>query len=313
MDIHAALLYGNRVLRSVSKSFMLDTQLLLARAMQQSNTFLFTHPEKKLTPKQEQIFRMHIERRKKHEPVAMILGIKEFFGLTFHVNRHVLTPRPETEIMVEEVITLLHDSPKRHYTLIDVGTGTGCIPIAILSALSHQDRKRLLTYAIDISKRAVVTAQQNIELHALERNIQLLSGNLLIPYFHHVNTRLKSQKHIIITANLPYLSEKIYDSVDTDIKNFEPQKALLGGTDGLVYYRKLLKHIKRLNCQDLTAFFEIDPSQENAMKRMITSVFPQAQIHTRKDLANRARVLKITFRGTKRRTGVDKRGLDKIK
>ncbi|KKS53992.1 MAG: Release factor glutamine methyltransferase, partial [Candidatus Magasanikbacteria bacterium GW2011_GWA2_42_32] len=149
------------------------------------------------TAKQISHFKKLIARRAKGEPIAYLIGHKEFYGLDFEINKNVLIPRPETELMVEEVVKKID---RLKIILIDVGTGSGCIPIAILKTIKNT--ATIKCFAIDISPGAIATAKRNAKKHNVK--IKFLHGNLLEPMMSQLTQYSKKNK-IIITANLPYL------------------------------------------------------------------------------------------------------------
>jgi release factor glutamine methyltransferase len=259
----------------------LEADSLLQLCCNKEKAFILTHTEYRLTLKQLVLFYYYFWQFKKGTPIAYIAGRKEFFGLNFFVNKHTLIPRPDTEIMVEEAIKILA-SLTGNTTLIDVGTGSGCIPISILKNLKQQPTE---TIAVDISPSALKMAKKNAEQHGV--NIKFVQSNLLEKIMNYnLNT------NIIITANLPYLTEEQFAN-EPSIQH-EPESALVAGEHGLGLYRTLLEQIKTLN-KPVTAFFEIDPSQREKIKSIITSILPSAEVEIKTDLAGRDRlvVLKI--------------------
>jgi release factor glutamine methyltransferase len=166
------------------KSAQLEAGLLLAHLLKKKE-FLFTYPEKKLTTNQFNKYRALIKRRLNLEPIAYLTGHKEFYGLDFRVNKNVLIPRPETEMMVEETLKLITNNPQPT-TIIDIGTGSGCIIIALAKELLNKELgiKDYEFFAVDNSEAALVVAQKNAKLHGVEKKIKLLKGNLLKPLIH---------------------------------------------------------------------------------------------------------------------------------
>lgn len=252
--------------------------------------FVIAHPGYKLTWRQKLRFNHYVTQRKRGAPLAYITGHKEFFGLDFIVNRHVLIPRPETEGLVEAVIEsgIMDNKLGEKILLIDVGTGSGCIPIAIIKTLKQ---KNIKTIGIDISKSALKAAKQNAKKHNVD--ITFLHGNLLGPLLlNHIS--IQSYSHLIITANLPYLSESLHAS-EPSIQH-EPRAALVAKDNGLFFYKKLLNQIKTIvMCYGLniTCFIEVDPSQSEPLTLYITSLFTTAKIEIKKDLAGQDRVICI--------------------
>jgi len=270
-----------------------EAELLLAHALSLPRERIIAHPEKKVGFWRRKKFQKNVKNRQNGRPVAYLVGHKEFFGLDFLVNRHTLIPRPETELIVEEIIKDvrdMRDEIKDKLLLIDVGTGSGCIPISIMKTLAPNPMWfGVKTFGVDISRRALRVAKKNSKKHKV--NIKFIQGNLLQPILtskpqHQSKARYGAQhlnpktlKHIFITANLPYLTEEQFKS-EKSIQ-FEPKSALVAKDDGLYLYKKLLRQIKLLVTRYLllvTCFFEIDPAQTDKIKTLIKQYLPAARV-----------------------------------
>ena len=291
----------NQVLTAATEKFLknnipnpnMDAEILLAHVLKYSREYLITHFDKNLNNQKIKLFEKYINRRIAGEPIAYITGHKEFYGLDFFINKNVLVPRPETELMVDEI--LKEAEPLRFcknrrgsasLCIIDVGTGSGCIIITLAKLLKNKIRY----LATDISSKALYVAKKNAKFHGVNKNIKFLHGNLLKPILNN------PKNHIIITANLPYLTL-------TQIKNSptiqkEPKLALAAGNDGLKYYRKLFKQINSVNISanlSINLYLEIDPSQKISISKLIKQKFPQAKFQIKKDLRSRDRLVKISI------------------
>ena len=262
--------------KHLSKIPSLDADILLQLSCNKEKTFLLTHPEYKFTCFQTVKFFYLLFRYHRGTPIAYLAGHKEFFGLDFMVNKHTLIPRPDTEVLVEEAIKILNSG--EYSALIDVGTGSGCIPIAIL----NNTQKTIAAFATDISAGASRTAKKNAALHKVKINYS--QGNLL--------ESLKNipEGKILVTANLPYLTDEQFAGEPSIQK--EPRTALVAAENGLALYRELLEQFKNLN-RSFTALFEFDPSQTEIMKKLIGQHFPDASVEIKKDLSGQDRVVKI--------------------
>ena len=227
--VSQALQCGFATLKKISNSPFLDAEVLLSHVLKKDRTFLFTYPEKKLTSAQERKIKSLVVRRKKHEPIAYIIGHKEFYGLNFFVNHDVLIPRPETEKLIEQVISF---SNNKNIKICEMGTGSGCIAIALARNLP---KAQIL--ATDISRSALKIAKINAKRHKVLKQIQFIHSDL----FSKIPPRIRFN---IIIANLPYLSQKQYENTQPEIKNFEPRLALVGGKTGMEIYKKLLQQTK---------------------------------------------------------------------
>lgn len=278
----------------------LDIELIISNSLAKSREFVLAHPEFKLTTSQQKKITTLLDRRSAHEPIAHILGNKEFYGLNFIVNKHTLVPRPETEQMVELAVQDV-ERETRNTAIIDIGTGSGNIIISIAKKLDSHLRGNDKTnyFGIDISKEALIIAKKNSKFHILDKKIKFLHGSLLDPLLKDDQLiKLKPEK-LIITANLPYLSKEIYNSAPIDVKKYEPKSALYSPEAGLSHYKKLLKQIKKLlvvSCRlSVVSYFEVSPEQKQPLTKLIKNIFPSAKIEFKKDLANKWRICKITL------------------
>jgi release factor glutamine methyltransferase len=263
-----------------------EVELILAHILKKSREYVLMHPELILTKAQKRQFEKLIKRRKACEPLAHILGHKEFYGLDFKVNKNVIIPRPETEMLVEEILRL---KPKNK-NIIDIGTGSGNIIIALAKNIKEKNNY----FGIDISEKALSVTRFNARKHNVDKKIRFVKSDLLKTFIQ--NTRYKiPDTELIIVANLPYLSEIIYSSTMPDVKNFEPKSALLSGPDGLAHYERLLKQIKLLSvhCSLSTVhcFLEISPEQKPKIGKIIRRYFPKSKTIFKKDLAGKWRVV----------------------
>ncbi len=266
--------------------------LLLTKASGKSKEWLLAHPEYKnfwVLLK----YNYYLHKFKKGVPVAYILGHKEFFGLDFLVNNHTLIPRPDTEILVDNVIDEISNFqyPISNILLIDVGTGTGCIPITILNKLQRLQDLKINAIATDISKQALKVAKKNAKKHSVK--INFLHGDLLSPILQSFN--LAIFQSVIIIANLPYLKEDWW--VHEPSIQREPRLALVSDDEtGLYLYEKLLQQIteiKKIMDIGYWIFFEIDPRQSTQIFPLIQKYLPNASIEIIKDLSGFERVVKI--------------------
>ena len=287
----------------------LDDILIKALAAKKSKEFLLARPAYHLNLWQRCRRRYFWRKHARGWPMAYLAGHKEFYGLDFLVNKHTLIPRPDTELLVEEALSVIARSEttkqnlnKQNQTiLIDIGTGTGCIPISIATVIARPKaeaitlqardcfvagapRDDIKIYAADISGRALRIAKKNAQRHGV--NIKFVQGSLLQPFIK--KSLLSTDADLIITANLPYLTRKQFQSEPTIQK--EPPLALIADDkNGLSLYEELLKQIKNLN-HSATIFLEIDPRQSVEMNKLIQNIFPKAKFEIKKDLAKRDRL-----------------------
>ncbi|OGL73805.1 protein-(glutamine-N5) methyltransferase, release factor-specific [Candidatus Uhrbacteria bacterium RIFCSPHIGHO2_02_FULL_57_19] len=261
-------------------SAALDAEILLSSALGVEREKLYIHSGDPMPKRALATYHRYLARRGRHEPVAYILGEKEFFGLRFTVNRNVLILRPETETLVEEVIRKVG---KKKVTIIDVGTGSGAIAVALAKNLPNA---RIV--ATDISSKALTIARANARRHGVSNRIRFVRANLLPKLLHAARSTLHAD---IVVANLPYLPTAVWKKTTPEIRRYEPRTALDGGRDGLDLYRKLLDQMTHLRWS--SAFFEIDPHQVRSMSALIRNFFPATTIAPVPDLQERKRFLVV--------------------
>jgi release factor glutamine methyltransferase len=291
-------------LKKTSSSPILDIELLLTKILNKPKEFLFTYPEKNLTTLQLAKFKKLFKRRLAGEPISYILGYKEFFKLDFIVNKNVLIPRPETEILVAEVLNFYKKNKAR--VILEIGVGSGAVIIALAKNIRNVE-----FIATDISAKALNIAKQNAKRH--NAKIKFLKGNILEPIFKiHNSARLgwgqprKSLKkqpsrsraliiqNSIIVANLPYLDHKeenLLPSANTIGLKFEPKIAYDGGPDGLKYFRQLFAQIQKNNLKPKAIFLEIGYKQATKIKKIARLALPKYKSQIIKDLCGHDRVL----------------------
>jgi release factor glutamine methyltransferase len=283
-----------------------DFFLLLSFVSRKSKEYLIAHPEHLFSEAVRQKLHALLQRRAHHEPVAYLTGKKEFYGFQFSVNSSTLIPRPETELLVEAVIesivnqidTPLQHTKKKILTLVDVGTGSGNILLSLLKTL---DRKTLplplSCFGLDISNEAINLAKKNAR--ALRPNIRarFLQSDLLqaLP-----SLAISLSAHVYILANLPYLSEHIYQNCPPDVKNYEPVSALMSEAQGCLHIERLLQEIASIHSLHpelpLDIWLEISPEQKVLLTKKIHTLLPPAQYHFQKDFAQKYRFIHILLR-----------------
>jgi release factor glutamine methyltransferase len=251
----------------------LECELLLRHALGIDRLQLHLDINGELSREQVLTFWQYVKRRLSGEPTAYITGRREFYGLDFHVDRRVLIPRPETELLVEKALSLAQDYPA--ITIAEIGTGCGAVAICLALNLP-----RARIYATDISPDALKVASLNCERHGVASRIRLLHGDMLAPLPEPVD---------LIIANLPYVSK-------TELGNlaFEPHLALDGGADGLEKITKL-GHQVVYKLRDGGHFLlEIGQGQANAVTGLLQRLFPDAKLDIIPDLAGIERVMSLT-------------------
>ena len=265
-------------------SAQLDAQVLLCHILEIERAMLYAYPEREITPLQEQQYFAMIARRKRHEPVAYLTGHKEFFGLDFFVDRRVLIPRPETELLVETALDMIkHCIANGHMPVVaDIGTGSGAIPITI----AVQEPRLLYVYASDISFDALEIVRLNCQRHFVTERVRLLQGDLISPLPEPVD---------LLLANLPYVGTDELDAIPPDVHLYEPHQALFSGPDGLDLLRRLGKDISQQNVLKSAGILllEIGYQQREALTHLFHDIWPDATITCQHDSAGLDRILQI--------------------
>jgi release factor glutamine methyltransferase len=246
----------------------LDAEMLLGHVLGLTRAQIHAHSDRRLDVAELDSYHELIERRRQHEPVAYILGYKEFYGLDFYVDRRVLIPRPETELLVEkglEIGRVASHSP----TIADVGTGCGAIAISLAVHLPQA-----IIYALDASSEALEVAALNCRRHSVEGRVHLLQGDLLSPLPEPVD---------LIVANLPYVSGAEWEQLPRTITAYEPRSALDGGPDGLEAIGRLLAQARPHLKPQTTILLEIGATQGAAVTDLARHSFdnPSTGLRTR--------------------------------
>ena len=257
----------------------LDAELILAHILDVNRAAILARPDRQLTPKQLTSFRELVNRRGAREPLAYILGHREFYGLEFAVDSHVLVPRPETELLVERALWLaprLAAAPQ----IADVGSGSGAIAVTLAVHLPQAT-----VYALDQEAGALAVTAHNAQRHEVAARLTCLQGDLLQP--------LAARQVNLITANLPYVATAEWEQLAPEIRNYEPRTALDGGPDGLDLIRRLLATAGGYLADGGAILVEIGAGQGPVVTPLARSGFPQAAVQLHQDYAGLDRILEI--------------------
>ncbi len=276
-----ALLRATEALQKRGKETpRLDADLLLAHALGLGRTQLYAQLDRRLSAAQQELFQDLLERRLAGAPVAHLLATKEFYGLTFHVGPDALIPRPETEILVERALSILEGwEGEGRVRVADVGTGSGCIAIALAA-----NSPAVHVWATDISPQAVDIARLNLESHGLEGRVDLLLGDLLNPVPKPIR---------LIVANPPYVRRSDLEDLQAEIRDHEPHVALDGGPDGTDVIARLLAQAPAWLAPDGAMLLEIGALQGEAISELARKCFPAARVSVIPDYADLDRIVEI--------------------
>jgi release factor glutamine methyltransferase len=278
MTIAEAVRAAARDLAATSDTPALDAEVLMRHLLGWNRTDYLMNRNELLNDEIGRTFLALIERRKRREPVAYLIGRREFMGLEFHVGPGALVPRPETELLVEWAAAWL--TGKRDQVAIDVGTGSGAIAVSLAHAAPPGSLGRLI--AVDPSAEALQWAQRNAAALAPNAAIEFVPGSLL----DEIDEPLD-----LVLANLPYLTPEQTDG-NPDLAA-EPRSALVSGEDGLDLIRELLADLPRVLAPDGAAILELDPDQAETVSALARARFPDAHVAIVPDLSDRSRFVTI--------------------
>lgn len=260
-----------------SESPRLDAEILLAHARSCPRIQLYTSYDAPLTDAQRSTMRDLVKRRAAAEPVAYLVGHREFFGLDFRVTKDVLIPRPDTETLVVEAIEQL--KPQAQPRVLDLGTGSGCIAISL--AVNCPTAR---VTAIDISPTAITIATENAKLHSVSERIRFLLGDLFAP--------LGNERFELIASNPPYIASAEIETLMPEVRLHEPRSALDGGSDGLNIIRRLVADAPTHLVSGGTLLIEISGEQAEAVTQLLVSNGHYEAISVVRDLAKQPRVVR---------------------
>ena len=222
--------FGSNLLREKRiSSSILDSEILLSKTLNKKREEILINLDQEVDKKNVSIFNGFLQRRLKNEPIAYIIGEKEFWSKKFIVNNNTLIPRPETELLVDKLIRIYKG---KKINILDIGTGSGCIILSLLNNL-----KQSYGTGIDISKKALLVAKKNAIKHRLLNNVK---------FFLKSPENIFSKKFDLIVSNPPYIERKEIKNLNEDIKRFEPIMALDGGNDGLDLIKKVIYKSKNI-------------------------------------------------------------------
>lgn len=257
----------------------ISSRFILRHLLKQDSSGLQLVIDKHVSEEVADLFRKLIEKRCAHVPIQYIIGEVEFYNVKLKVDRGVMIPRPETEVLVENTISVLKQfsSPR----LLDIGTGSGNIAIAI--AHNIKDMKIL---AVDISKRAVSLAVENARLNGVLGNIEFIQDDCLQKRFWE-----KVGRFDVIVSNPPYVSEKDFDDLQPEIKLYEPKTALITSDDPLIFFKVIAENARgRLNTNGAICF-EVGISQALKVSEILKSYLGSIDLKIVKDLTGIDRVI----------------------
>ena len=231
----------------------LDSEILLSNSIKRDKKHIILNPKEVLNSEQLGKFKSLIERRKKGEPIAYLINKKEFWKDEFFVNKDVLIPRPDSELIIEQVLKIY--SKDDHLQLLDIGTGSGCILLSIL-----KERSNFYGTGIDISKKSINVSKFNAKQLNLTNRVK---------FFHSSVDNFNNGKYDIIVSNPPYIEQLSLKYLEKDVVNFEPKLALSGGFDGFSKIRKVINKASILIKKNGKFILEIGFNQKNKVIKIL--------------------------------------------
>lgn len=235
-------------------SSRLNSELLLAKILNCRRIDLYLMFDRPLTKDETQTYREFIARRGKYEPLQYILGEVEFYNLKFIVNKNVLIPRPETEILIEETIKICNENNIK--TILDVGTGSGNIPIALAKNLNGVE-----VTSIDFSKEAIKVAEENALINEVADKVQLLTSD--------IKTYQPGNKYDLVISNPPYVAKDDYSSLQKEIVDYEPIESVTDNSDGYEFYRLISERSSYLLEDGGYLLFEAAEGQSEIIQQIL--------------------------------------------
>ena len=231
----------------------LDSEILLSNSIKRDKKYIILNPKEVLNSEQLGKFKNLIERRKKGEPIAYLINKKEFWKDEFFVNKDVLIPRPDSELIIEQVLKIY--SKDDQLQILDIGTGSGCILLSIL-----KERSNFYGTGIDISKKSINVSKFNAKQLNLTNRVK---------FFHSSVDNFNNGKYDIIVSNPPYIEQLSLKYLEKDVVNFEPKLALSGGFDGFSKIRKVINKTSNLIKKNGKFILEIGFNQKNKVIKIL--------------------------------------------
>ncbi|OHB76527.1 MAG: protein-(glutamine-N5) methyltransferase, release factor-specific [Planctomycetes bacterium RBG_16_55_9] len=259
----------------------LSAELLLSHVLGLKRIELYTQFDKPVAKPQLDELRGRVKRAGEHEPVAYLIGKTEFYSLELSITSDCMIPRPETELLVQRAIEFLRTRDGTQF-VCDLCTGSGCVAVAV--AKNFPDARVIAT---DISAAALNVAARNMEKHQLAERVTLLQGDLFEPLVRPLDV----ERFDLIVCNPPYVSAAEYDTLDKNVKDYEPRIALFAGEDGLDIYRRIIEKADQFLKPGAALMFEIGYAQGPAVRGLLEQAGAFAEIKIEKDFHDNDRIV----------------------
>ena len=254
MNIQSAVIEGTSVLKNKSIiSAQLDTEILMAKALGKSREYIILNHDKVLNIENLEYFKKLVHERATRKPIAYLLNKKFFWKSEFYVNKNTLIPRPDTEIIIEQILKVTKN--KNYLRILDIGIGSGCILLSIL-----KERKNYYGTGIDISKDSLEISKINAKKLLVEERIKFYKSDV---------DKFAQGKYDLVVSNPPYIKKNNLKYLECDVLKFEPKMALDGGLDGLSVIRKVIKKSSELLKKNGKFILEIGFDQKSKVIKLL--------------------------------------------
>ena len=275
MNIQSALIEGLNILKNKSiLSAKLDTEILMAEALGKKREYIILNNDKIIKEQNLEYFKKLVQERATRKPIAYLLNKKSFWNSEFNVNKNTLIPRPDTEIILEQILKFTKN--KNYLNILDIGVGSGCILLSVL-----KERKNYYGTGIDISKNSLDICKINAKKLLLDRRVKFFKSDV---------DKFAIGKYDLIVSNPPYIKTSDLKYLESDVIKFEPKLALDGGLDGLSVIRKVIKKSSELLKKNGKFILEIGFDQKNKVIKLLNNKGFYIN-STVKDLANNDRCI----------------------
>jgi len=254
MNIENALNIANNILKdNCNNSYQLDSELLMSKIFEKDRKFIILNSNKKLSEEKLEQFNCLINKRLKGEPIAYLLKKKDFWKYEFYVDKGILIPRPDSEVVVDQILKLTNN--KDNLRILDIGVGSGCLLLSVL-----KERKNFHGVGIDISKKCIDISNINASKLEISNRVKFFKSDV---------DNFNFGKYDLIVSNPPYIKMLDFNNLKKDVINFEPKLALYGGLDGTSEIRKVIKKSSELIKKNGKFILEIAYDQKNKVIKLL--------------------------------------------
>ena len=253
MNIENALKIANNVLKNNCNSYQLDSELLLSKIFEKDRKFIILNSNEELSEEKFEQFNNLVKKRSKGEPIAYLLNKKDFWKYEFYVDKGILIPRPDSEIIIEQILRITDH--KKNLRILDIGVGSGCLLLSVL-----KERKNFHGVGIDISKKCIDISNINASRLDISKRAKFFKSDV---------DNFRFGKYDLIISNPPYIKNLDLKYLEKDVKKFEPKLALDGGLDGVSEIRKVIKKSSELIKNGGKLILEIAYNQTHEVRKLL--------------------------------------------